>query len=288
MKYLKKAPWLAAGGAFFMSLVALLPASQNPEARIAATSQPSHQKVVSKDSYCALEGVGEAVSVAQVYDGDTLLLEDGRKVRLLGLNTPELGRGKKPDQAFAREAKRAVEHFFADGQQIWIQTDSQLLDKHGRVLAHVFKGGSMEQSINLEQTLLESGLAWHVAVPPNLGLAPCLANAESKAQQAGRGVWASYKPTVLADERIKEGGYQRITARVSKVVFANAWWISFGDGYSGVIYPEHQRYFSRREVAAWEGQWLELEGWVYKASYKNRPQWRIKLETPYAVTKTDY
>lgn len=235
-----------------------------------------------------LEGSGEAVAVQRIYDGDTLLLKDGRKVRLLGVNTPELGRGNKADQAFAREAKRMVENFFADGRQIRIQTDSQLLDKHGRLLAHVFKADSTDRPVSLEQALLERGLAWHVVVPPNLRLAPCLANAEYNAQQASRGLWAGYKPTMLAGDRIKEGGYQRIRARVSKVVFAKAWWINFGDGFTGVIYPENQRYFSRREVGAWEGQWLDIEGWVYRGTYKKRPQWRVKLETPYAVTKTVY
>ena len=284
MRYLEKAPWLAAGGVFFMLSVAALSGSENAPRRDTATFEPSLQNNPTRDTYCRLKGSAEAVSVQRIYDGDTLLLEDGRKLRLLGVNTPEMGNGKQPAQAFARAAKQAVENFFADGQQVWIQTDVQLLDRHGRLLAHVFKGESLASGENLEQSLLRQGLAWHVAVPPNLQLAACLASTEDKARHERRGLWARYEPTLLAGKRLTAGGYQRIRARVGKVVFAKAWWINFSDDFAAVIYPENQKYFSRRQVAGWEGQWLELEGWVYPMRYKNRSQWRVKLETPYAVT----
>lgn len=285
MRYLKKAPWLATGGAFFMLSIASLSNLENSHARDRVISEPSRSNYATRDTYCRLQGSGEAVFVRHIYDGDTLLLEDGRRVRLLGVNTPELGNGKQPDQAFARAARQAVESFFTDGQQVWMQTDMQLLDRHGRLLAHVFKGESIARGENLEQSLLEQGLAWHVAMPPNLQLAACLASAEDKARHERLGLWARYAPTVLEGKGLTTGGYQRIRARVATVVLADAWWINFADDFAAVIYPENQKYFSRARVAGWEGRWLELEGWIYPVQYKSRWQWRVRLETPYAVAE---
>ncbi len=47
----------------------------------------------------------ERVSVTHVYDGDTIKLDDGRKIRLIGINATESGRAGQPDQPFAAEAR---------------------------------------------------------------------------------------------------------------------------------------------------------------------------------------
>ncbi|MGV6807200.1 MAG: thermonuclease family protein, partial [bacterium] len=51
------------------------------------------------ENRCAPFAPGEPVAVSRVIDGDTLHLVDGRRVRLIGVNTPEMGHGDEPDQA---------------------------------------------------------------------------------------------------------------------------------------------------------------------------------------------
>ena len=79
----------------------------------------------------------EAVSVKRVIDGDTLLLTNGEKVRLIGVDTPETKHPQKPVQRFGQEAylftKRMVE-----GKEVRLDYDWQRRDKYGRLLAYVY------------------------------------------------------------------------------------------------------------------------------------------------------
>jgi endonuclease YncB( thermonuclease family) len=55
------------------------------------------------------------VRVGRVIDGDTLELSDGTKVRLIGVDTPELARAGRPAEPFAHEAARFTEQFLSQG-----------------------------------------------------------------------------------------------------------------------------------------------------------------------------
>ncbi|KAL7534527.1 hypothetical protein ACHAWF_004857 [Thalassiosira exigua] len=77
-------------------------------------------------------------SCKSVYDGDTLTLDDGRKVRLLGIDTPEL----REKQAFALEAKEYTKKY-CHGREIWLSyqevpSDDNNKDRYGRLLAFVW------------------------------------------------------------------------------------------------------------------------------------------------------
>lgn len=244
-------------------------------------------------SDCRPKGEGQLVTVAHVYDGDTVQLNDGRRVRLLGINTPELGRDGKPDQAFAKDAERAVGRFFINEGKTYLYRDVEGQDKYGRHLAYLIRERTDGKKLSLEKELLTQGLAYHVAIPPNMALAECYAEAETVARNKGRGLWRSEKSQTHKNSdatnfgSVNEGGYQRITSKVSRVTFKKAWWINFDGGFTAVIYPENQQYFDRAEVVTWPGRLFEVEGWIYPSSFRGKPQWRIKLETPYAITRLE-
>ncbi len=228
-------------------------------------------------------GHGESVAIKTVYDGDTLTLKDGRKIRLIGVNTPERGRNGQPDEALALAAKQAVQSALQTGssrqRDVRLYLGREQSDSYGRKLGHVFVDGQ-----NLAAILLNKGLAWHVVVPPNIGLASCFAAAENSARRQGKGLWRNSLPQFVATKNIKQGGYQRVRGTVRKVSFAKAWWINFDDGFVAVIYPENQPYFDQSIVSGWRGKKLEIEGWVYGAKYRGKPQWRIKLATPFGLS----
>jgi micrococcal nuclease len=75
--------------------------------------------------------------VKRVIDGDTLLLANGERVRLIGVDTPETKHPQKPVQYFGKEAylftKRMVE-----GKEIRLDFDWQRRDRYGRLLAYVY------------------------------------------------------------------------------------------------------------------------------------------------------
>jgi micrococcal nuclease len=124
-------------------------------------------------------GVGEYAQVAFVVDGDTLELLDGRRVRYIGVNTPETGR------PYAAEALALNESLVA-GQEVWLETDVQESDVYGRLLAYVWVDDVL---VNLE--LVRQGYANAYTVPPNGRYTDAFVRAEEEAREAERGMWTS-------------------------------------------------------------------------------------------------
>ena len=60
------------------------------------------------DAGCGAAHIDEYAAVAYIYDGDTVRLGDGRHVRLVGINTPEIGHDGAPSQPYAVKAKQAL------------------------------------------------------------------------------------------------------------------------------------------------------------------------------------
>jgi endonuclease YncB( thermonuclease family) len=117
--------------------------------------------------------------VARVYDGDTLTLSGGERVRLRYVNTPEI----KPPQPFA-EAARDRTAAFVGKHKIRLHYGTVSRDSYGRLLADI-----ESQKRDLAEHLLEEGLAHLFVVPPvDRNLAP-LRDAQERARSAGRGIW---------------------------------------------------------------------------------------------------
>jgi len=122
-------------------------------------------------------GTGETTQVAFVLDGDTIELADGRRVRYVGVNTPETG------QPYAAEAKMLNE-LLVMGREVWLETDVQESDQYGRLLAYVWVG---DVFVNLE--LVRQGYANAYALPPNVRYAEAFVQAEQEAREEERGLW---------------------------------------------------------------------------------------------------
>jgi micrococcal nuclease len=75
--------------------------------------------------------------VKRVVDGDTLLLTNGERVRLIGVDTPETKHPQKPVQRFGREAYLFTREL-VEGKEVRLEFDWQRRDKYGRLLAYVY------------------------------------------------------------------------------------------------------------------------------------------------------
>ncbi len=86
----------------------------------------------------------EAVVVATVSDGDTLQLQDGRRVRLVQIDAPELSSG----ECYGREARAVLLALAPPGTRVRLQGDPRLdeHDRFGRLLRYVLLG---ERNVNL-------------------------------------------------------------------------------------------------------------------------------------------
>jgi endonuclease YncB( thermonuclease family) len=138
---------------------------------------------------CALQA-GEDVHIAGVIDGDTLLLDDGREVRLKGIQAPKLPLGRRGFEAWplADEAKARLEEL-AEGTPAQLRYGGAQGDRHGRILAHVFVRQA-GQEIWLQRRLLGEGLARVYTFKDNRACAAELLAAERAARSASRGIWA--------------------------------------------------------------------------------------------------
>ena len=124
--------------------------------------------------------------VRHVIDGDTFDLEDGRRVRMLGINAPEAGFGDKSPEPFSAEATDWLRNRI-EGREVALRIDYPKTDRYGRTLAWVFEpDGTL-----VNQQML---LAGRVKLLADFGLPadlePTLREAESEARIRKIGLWA--------------------------------------------------------------------------------------------------
>jgi micrococcal nuclease len=130
--------------------------------------------------------------VTKATDGDTIHVELGdgdERVRLIGVDTPEVGWYGGTAECFGNEAglftRRRLE-----GRRVRLAFDADRFDRYGRTLAYVYLGREL---FNL--TLVQRGYARADPVPPDTRMAAVFADAESQARDAGRGLWAACENT---------------------------------------------------------------------------------------------
>ena len=140
----------------------------------------------------------DAATVARVVDGDTIELTDGRRVRYIGINTPERG---QPYYTEASEANRQL----VDGRQVQLEFDQDTFDQYGRTLAYIWVDGVMAN-----REIVARGYANTFTVPPNVKYDEAFRQAERDAREAGRGLWAgSSAPLKITDLQADAPGSDR-------------------------------------------------------------------------------
>ena len=123
-------------------------------------------------------------TVEYVHDGDTLFLTDGRKVRLLGIDTPEIGDNL---ECYGDEAAALLRQLLPEGTRVWVLPDVEPLDQYGRSLLFVYTDDAT--NINLE--LLRQGAAQVEMYEPNLLFQDLIETAEDGARSANAGMWGA-------------------------------------------------------------------------------------------------
>ncbi len=92
------------------------------------------------------------VRVKRAVDGDTLLLTNGERVRLIGVDTPETKHPQKPVQRFGKEAYLFTKGM-VEGKEVRLDYDWQRRDKYGRLLAYVY----LKDGIFLNAEIIKQG-----------------------------------------------------------------------------------------------------------------------------------
>lgn len=161
--------------------------------------------------------------VQKVIDGDTLEMEGGDRVRMVGINAPETAKFGKPGDPLGHDARRRLQELAPPGEILFLRRDRTRRDHYGRQLLHPFDGAGR----NVTAQLLAEGLGFHVVIPPNGWQAECYRRVEQLAAADAEGVWglSHYEPVEASALDRLRGGYARVVGRIETVTLtrASAW-----------------------------------------------------------------
>ena len=133
----------------------------------------------------------QIVRVNRVVDGDTFYAQMGtreEKIRVIGINTPEIGYDGIPSECFANEAQQYVESLIK-GKQIWLTFDVTCQDSYGRWLAYAHLG--LEEEDFLQRHLIRSGYGYAFPFDDTPTFNSDFVADEQIAKQNQAGGWAS-------------------------------------------------------------------------------------------------
>jgi len=163
----------------------------------------------------------EAVVVTAVIDGDTIAVAKFGRVRLLGIDAPEMGRGFDTSAPFAREARDRLSELVLR-RWVRLEPEGAAFDVYRRRLAYVFR----EDGVFVNAAMVRDGLARVTAREPLARLAE-LRRAEAEARRAGRGMWG-------AAPRIPDPGYTRLPACLRAFLSSTHPSEKFGSGTNSI------------------------------------------------------
>jgi micrococcal nuclease len=139
------------------------------------------------------------IRVKRVIDGDTIELENGQRLRLIGIDAPEMHeseklyrdikRTKKDIQTIKSMGRRAYEFLknMVENKRIKLEFDVEKYDRYNRLLGYVFL---KEDNTFVNAKMIEEGYAQPLTVPPNVKYADYFLSLFRKARQEKKGLWA--------------------------------------------------------------------------------------------------
>jgi micrococcal nuclease len=118
--------------------------------------------------------------VGRVADGDTFRCLDGRRVRLIGIDSPEA-----QQQPYGTRARNALLELLPAGAAVRLESDVAPTDRYGRMLAYAWVGPTL-----VNEAMVRDGWAVLYTVPPNVKYAERLTRAQNEARARGAGLWS--------------------------------------------------------------------------------------------------
>lgn len=215
-------------------------------------------------------------NVRFVIDGDTVVLARRGKVRLIGIDTPELGHDGAVDQPFARRARDFLMALLRQQHgQIFLVYDQQRRDHYHRLLAHLF----LPDGTSVEARILARGLATPLTIPPNLGFLDCYRVLSQEAIDTGTGIWSlpQYRVMPVTALTGNERGYHRIRGTITHIGHSRtSVWLDMGRRLGLRIVKTDLKYFANLKLEAFMGRTVEARGMIYRQN----GQLRIRIWHP--------
>ena len=205
---------------------------------------------------CKLTPIGNA-SVATIRDGRTLLLADGRELRLAGIEVTD--------------GSRAALQALVAGHPLQLERLAPERDRYGRLVAFAFIA---DAQASVQQAMLEHGRARVAARVGDKACADVLLSAEREARAAGRGLWADPNFAPLSAENLirlqaMRGQFALVEGKVLSVHESGATiYVNFGRhwtrDFTVIILRRLQRVFTAAgiEPKKLEGRRIRVRGWI--------------------------
>lgn len=218
---------------------------------------------------CPAKRIDARARVDTVYDGDTVRVADDTDVRLVGIDTPEIGREGDPDQPYSRAARAALLELL-DGHErrIHLRLGAERRDDHGRLLAHAY----LPDGRSIARLLLQRGYGAHVTVPPNTWRHRCYARAERIARTADRRIWGTERYQGVAARALAPdaAGFRIVSGRIRRVGESErSWWLELA-GLTLHLPKRDLDYFHGAAPRRWHARRLRVRGWIYRVDGQAR------------------
>lgn len=215
---------------------------------------------------------GEPVRVKAVLDGDTVILEDNRRVRLIGINTPERARRERPGQPLAEAARQALQRL--SRRPLRLVPGTRPYDRYGRTLAYLV----LDRGVTAQERLLEAGLGAAVAIPPNIERLDRLRAAEARARRAGRGIWGHsyFRPIDAARMTAEHTGFRFVRGTIRRYWYRKKTIYFALTEELALTVPRRDWPRFGREPVSLLGKTVTARGWVSR--YRDG---RLRLRTPH-------
>ncbi len=213
---------------------------------------------------------GGTARVSEIVDGDTLVLDDGRRVRLAGIQAPKLPPGPagvKPGP-LGSEAKSALAELTL-GRTVRLSFGGRRADRYDRRLAHLHD----EDGRWVQGNLLRRGLARVFSLRDNRSLVADMLALEREARRADRGIWghAFYRVRSASEAPRHLDSFQLVEGRVLDATEVRGrTYLNFGEDwrtdFTVTVSPKDRRRFREESVdlLALEGRRVRVRGWLYR------------------------
>lgn len=246
--------------------------SVDPQGRVTYSDKPSagarQIEVLNQPSR-------QLYQVARVYDGDTIILDDKKHVRLLGINTPEIESQQREEEPGGVAAKKWLQAQLQNNK-VYLELDQEKRDKYKRFLAHVF----LPDGKHLNLALLEHGLATLSIIPPNSLYTDQLIQAQQHAEKLKLGIWSmpEYQSRPIAQITNHTKGWQRFTGTPVSIKKSRKYTrLIFSDKIDIRIANSNLKLFP--PPTTYLGKPLEIRGWVAR----NKDYYTMLIQHPSAL-----
>ncbi|GKT12869.1 MAG: micrococcal nuclease [Thiomicrorhabdus sp.] len=226
--------------------------------------------VHAESELCKAKNIELWTTASYATRGSELIIQ-GKKVRLIGLYSPQIERKYKlntPGEPLAKQAQTFLNKLLANNNmEIGVEYDQTKIDEFGRQLVHLF----LKDGTNIQKKILESGFAVNRPAKDNNRYAQCYFEAEKKARANNIQLWDVLKkypdlhfPLAKSSElNLEDTGFRIIQGKVIKVMKSKTNYIINMDTTGIRISKKYWDKFDFNKIKRLKGKTIEVRGMAY-------------------------